>query len=108
MASFPLFRFRCVDYDRLFDAWEGDLECIGYLQSGEILLRITSGCTFYVFVRTFDHGFSICIHEWGITAKLPDFHDFHVILYTLIDLLGLVDGRTVAIGLKTAYENGCF
>jgi len=106
MSKFPKFRFQCVDCDRLFETWEGDLECLGLLQSGDTLLRINSGCNFYVFVRTLATGFSISITEWEVATNLPGFNDFHVILYTLMDLLGVVDGRTVAIGLRTAQEHG--
>ncbi|NCB26170.1 MAG: hypothetical protein EOM62_11960 [Bacteroidia bacterium] len=106
MNALPKIRFQCADCDRLFESWEGDLEYLGPLLSGDILLRINSGCNFYVFVRTLATGFSISIAEWEVATNLPDFNDFHVILYTLMDLLGLVDGRTVATGLRIAYEQG--
>lgn len=106
MNTFPKIRFQCVDCDRFFESWEGDLEYLGPLQSGDRLLRISSGCTFYVFVKTLDTGFSVSIAEWEVATNFPGFNDFHVILYTLMDLLGLVDGRTVAMGLRIAHEHG--
>lgn len=98
--------FSCLDRDNPEKPWQGWLEPHSLCCSATKQLRIVSRSSFFVIVghTGFDHF--ICLPDWGVGAYLSEFDDLFWNKEKLIELLGIVDGITVACALNAACKAG--
>jgi len=69
-------------------------------------LKIDSRSGLYVIVGDTGYGHFICLPDWGVGSLLSDYSDLCWNKERLVELLGLVDGITVACALKAAHKVG--
>ena len=99
--------FTCSDRQLLADEpWHGWVEPLGSLHSDVTQLNIESRSAFFAIVGNTDFGHFICLPDWGIGSHLADYADLFSNKEKLIELLGPVDGVTVACALKAAHRVG--
>lgn len=99
--------FKCFDC-QLFpdDPWDGWIEPIGSLKREITELLIQSRSGFYAIVGKAKFGHFICLPDWGISSHLSDYSNLFWNKERLVELLGPVDGVTVACALKAATHAG--
>ena len=84
----------------------GWLEPIGSLNSAVTEMKIESRSGFYVIVGDTNFGHFICLPDWSIGTRLSDYSDYFWNKERLVELLGPVDGITIACALKAASKIG--
>jgi hypothetical protein len=104
-----VFRIHFTCSDRLFladEPWDGWVEPLGSLKSDVTQMKIESRSAFYAIVGDTDFGHFICLPDWGIGSHLSDYSDLFCNKEMLVELLGPVDGVTVACALRAAHRAG--
>lgn len=97
--------FTCSDRRLVPDeTWDGWIEPLSSLGNAVTELKIQSRSGLYAIVGNTCFGHFICLPDWGVGTLLSDFTDLFFNKERLVELLGPVDGITVACALKAAHK----
>jgi len=98
--------FQCTDRRLPGEQWEGWIEPLGSLRPAVTQLQIHSRSGFFAIVGDTNFGHFICLPDLSIGSYLADYTDLFWNKERLVELIGLVDGITVACALKAAHRVG--